>query len=413
MNKPSALLMLQKWWLLGLVFLIPFSLHYIVAEPFAVSYLNLLSVVFIGITFVNVVAKQMRLVHVGNRTFLTLLALLFLALIWALFSTHPLRNAFGLWTSRLLQPCLVGYCLYLSYVNGVVTLRQVLTSLLVSLGALVCVGALQVAHVIPTNDPGRLTAFYDFTNSFARFITMILLLTLPWLVFSPQDKGRLWLKIVWILGVLLLLGTKSYGATLAFVIGIIALFVMLPAEFRRLKLWVLAALAVVLLLVGLNASKLPKYQITTHDSVASRLEYWGIARGVIRDHLWTGIGIKTWETTYPQLVEKYGHIPPLNWVSPQPHNVYLDSLVKAGVLGLIGIIGFLLWPVIAGYQLLTRKNPEWWFGLGVFAFGVAMLAFGLVDDPLWSDDSSLMFFLVAFLVAGALHLHANAKARAE
>ncbi|HEY1074540.1 MAG TPA: O-antigen ligase family protein, partial [Patescibacteria group bacterium] len=173
-----------------------------------------------------------------------------------------------------------------------------------------------------------------------------------------------------------------------------------------LKRVVLVGVAILVIIVGLNVTKLPKWQTSITSSRESRLEYWDIALHVIRDNFWTGIGIKTWETDYVHLIEKYRTDPPINWVSPQPHNVYLDAFVKAGLPGFFAIMAFLLWPVAEGFayaKSYASKNPTWWYGLSLFGVGIALLIFGLIDDPLWSDDVmplfAIFFGFLAYLAA--------------
>jgi O-antigen ligase len=175
-------------------------------------------------------------------------------------------------------------------------------------------------------------------------------------------------------------------------------------------------MAILAIIVVINAPKLPKYETSITSSRLTRLQFWTVAEGVIRDHFWTGIGIKTWEDTYPQLVQKYYidvyHKPPLNYGSVQPQNVFLDSFVKAGLPGFIAITAVLLWPIFEGIALARtykERNPDWWVGLSLAAYGVALLVFGLIDDPLWSDDTMpilfILYFLLAFCIIRAMKKH--------
>jgi O-antigen ligase len=257
---------------------------------------------------------------------------------------------------------------------------------------------------------------YQFPNTFARYVAYLLVLTFPYILTLKQNKTPY--LVGWFFGIALLIGTKSYGGTVAFFIALLALLISLPSQiYRSFKYVAIGGLVIIALLVSLNAPKLPKWQTTINDSRASRLEYWHIAFGVIHDHFWTGIGIKTWETDYIDLLKKYGPLAqnklPLNWSSPQPHDVFLDSFVKAGFPGFIAITALMLWPAVIGYQLVRqyeKKDAYWWFGVSMIAYSVAMIVFGIADDPLWSDDTMPLLFILYFSLAAVVNQTENMRA---
>lgn len=397
----SLLISLQRWWLLLLLFLIPFSLRYLTKEPFAISYLNLLSVGFIALGSLNALLGYIPFRGIRHKPFLLLLGVVLLALAYALFFTDPLRSGIGLWTSRLTQPMLVGFFAYQLFEHRLVSYRSCMWALFGSLLALVFVGGLQSVGVIPYRDPGRITATYFYPNTAARYFISLLLMTLPWILFGHVKQKRLMLGL-WLLGFLLVLTTKSYNGVVSLGAGLVMLLLLLPRPFQVFKRVALMSLVIIALVIVVNAPKLPKWETSIRDSRLTRLEFWDVAMHVIQDNFWTGIGIKTWELTYPKLVETYGPFPPLNWGSVQPHNVFLDSFVKAGLPGFFAITAFMLWPILEGWVVVKRawkqKASDWWLGLSVAAFGLSMLTFGLIDDPLWSDDAMPFRFIVLFMM---------------
>jgi len=398
-NSKSALL--QKWLTLLLLFCIPLSLHYLTEHPFAISSLNLLSVAVILLGALNLLTKQLTWQPVRNKSFIWVIGGLLLAMLWALFFTHPLRNGVGLWTSRLSQPLLLAIMTYQLIANGYLQLEEIVTTLFLSLIPLAIVGALQVAHIIPYGQPHRITALYQFPNTFARYVFMLLLVSLPWLLMKA--KYKLPGYVLWGVGVLLLLGSVSYGGSVSLFCGLVTILLLLPSEFSRLKKYGLIGLTVLALLVVTQAPRLPKWHTSITDSKATRLEFWHVALGVIHDHFWTGIGIKGWETQYSVNVLKYiSYYPPLNWASPQPHDVFLDSFVKAGFPGFVAIMALLLWPVIAGIKLARKRDAESWYGIAIAACGVALIVFGIIDDPFWSDDMIPLLFILYSALAWAL-----------
>lgn len=392
-----------RWWFLGLVFSVPFALKYITKDPFAISWLNVWSVSLIGLTLWGIFLRTIPFTPVGHRPFIALMALLFLALAWGLMFTDPIRNGIGLWTSRLTQPFLVGWCGYQLLAARVIKPKEIVMSLFLSLVGLLGIGLMQWLGFIDYRDPGRITATYFYPNTFARYLDIILLISLPWILF--QAKAKRILLGFWVLGSILLVMTQSYNGVLTLMIGLMTMFVMLPKQYDFLKKIGLGVVFVTVLLIGLNAKQLPKYQTSINDSRLTRLEFWAVATNILQDknYFWTGIGIKTWEKEYPQLVQTYFidtyHKLPLNWGSVQPHNVFLDSFIKAGLPGFIAITALLVWPVVEGRSLsktYSHQNPNWWVGISLAAYGVGMVVFGLIDDPIWSDDTMPVLFILYF-----------------
>lgn len=400
----TALATLQRGLFLSLVFVIPLALHYVAMEPFAISWLNLLSVVFIGLSLLALVTGVTPYRSLPHRPFWWLIGVLLATMAWALINTDPLRNGVGLWTSRLTQPLLVGFFAYQLYANHRLKLSAVTAALFWSLVPLIVVGGFQATGFIAYRDPGRITATYFYPNTAARYFVISLAVSLPWLMFA-LNFGRRWRLGVWLMGVALLLATKSYNGVVSLWVGLMTMVWLWPRSLRQLARVATFALVLIALTVAVNAPKLPKWHTSIQDSRLTRVEFWGVAVKVIRDNFWTGIGIKTWEKTYPQLVEKYGPFPPRNWGSVQPHNVFLDGFVRAGLPGFFATAVLMFWPLTEGiaYARLAwrARQPEWWFGLSCAAYGAAMLAFGLIDDPIWSDDTVPIYFIMAFLLAGA------------
>lgn len=371
--------------------LIPISLKYVTKEPFALSYLNFLSVGLIALTGLGLLTRSLQHRSVGNPVFTVCLTLFLLGMLNALLATDQLRDGIGLWTSRLTQPLLVGYCAYLLLSNRLVKLDWLMKAFLVGLLLTELIGLAQWLSLIPTGDPGRLTGAYQYPNTFARYLDIVLALSLPWL--ATTKPGRLW-WLIWLTGIAILLGTISYNGVLTFYLSLI-LFLLLGNLSRLIKRLGLGLLIGVGALTIILAPSLPKYQTSVNDSRLTRLEFWQVAWGVTRDHPWTGIGIKGWEQKYNQLVRQYVPGLPRNWGSVQPHNVFLDALVKGGIPALIGVVAMMLWPIFGGYRLWRSRSEYAWLGLGALGYGVAMFWFGLIDDPIWSDDTVPILFIVS------------------
>ena len=196
-----------------------------------------------------------------------------------------------------------------------------------------------------------------------------------------------------------MLASLSYGVAYSFVLGLLASLWLLPRHFRKVQLTASALVilgAVATLLLG---PKILVWHNGTEASLIIRSQFWRIALPTISAHLWTGIGLKGWELQYPQLIQQYGtHLGRiLAGTSEQPQNFFLDCLLKAGVPGLIAITAF---PLLIGRRAYQAAKQGSWFGYGAFACIVSIFFFGLLDDPLWSDEvMPLLFVLLACLLS--------------
>lgn len=389
------MLRLTQGLFLALVVLTPFLLTYWQREPLAVSYLNLAAVALIGLTALSLAVGQITLQPVRSRSLLVVIGLMAAMLAWGTLFSEPLRTTFGPWTSRFLQPVLVGYCGYLLLTQEPGLKKWFIWALGASLALLSLHGLLQWVGYLPSNNADRLTGVYAFPNSFARYIEILLLLLAPVLVFG--EKRFIWgARGAWLVGLLVLLGTESYAGVASLVAGLLVMALCLPAQFRRQKIAVVVAVVLAGALVFGFRQNLPKYQATIGSSIETRQEFWQVAWSLIKQHPLTGIGLEGWEQRYyPAALKIYPD--PIETVSAQPHNIYLDALLRAGVLGLMAVGALLIWPIIVGVRWFRRDQHNW-LALGLVGYGVAMLVFGLVDDPIFSDDAMMILFIAYFSI---------------
>jgi len=389
----------SRWITLATLVLLPLSTVHIITAPRAVSLANLLILLTMLTVAGSLVVRAIRWEPLRDSSLLTVLAGLAVALIWGLAHSHPLSSGAGTIVSRFLLPLGFGMSVALLIANRLLTPGEFLAAIATSLVTLALIDFLQVLRFLPSADPARPTGVYLYPNTLGRYITYGVLLTSPWLIASYARTPNPGLVGGWLTVGLALLLTISYGAIVTLAIGLAFTAAWLPTQFRRLKQVSLAIGVVALIALLPNFSRLPQYQTKIHESLVSRLEYWSVAQAVLNnDHHWlTGIGLKTWELDYSQLVERYGPSPPLNWASPHPHNVILDSAVRAGIPGIVAILAFLAWPI---YRVLRSSHDTyWWYMLGVAALSIGALVFGILDDPLWSDDVMPLIMACWFVLA--------------
>jgi len=380
----------------------PFSLRYVMTEPYAVSYLGIFCLAFFGLSIVNILIGNLKLKKLAPRSFKWVIIALLVAMLWGLANTTPVSNGYGLWISRLLLPLGVGYISYLMVVDGLLSYKLCIQVFIVTLVLLSVSGASQVLGYTDFLTPNRVTGPYVTPNTFARFLEVMLLMSLPWILV----RKKYWYLLAWLMGTFALLSTISYNGTTTFILGLLLIITLMPRESlsKRTKALIFFVFLIGLVGVGANFHSLPKYNVSINDSRLSRLEYWGIAWGAIKDHPLTGIGIKTWELSYTDLVIQYGPTPPRNWASSQPHNVFLDSWLKAGLPGLLAVTAFLLWPILAALSYFRRHqdNRNSWFAMSVLCSMTALLLFGVIDDPIWNDDIMILVMTINFMMAGLI-----------
>ena len=389
----------QRYWLFLFIFLIPFSTWYLVQAPFAISLINVFSVVFIGLGIYNLTTGKLPKIYVPDKATLVIIGLLFVAISFGLLNSHPLRSGLGFWISRLVQPMLVGFFVLQMAENKTLKPDELIKVLFWSLLPLVIVGALQLIHVVPLRDPLRISAAYRWPDTFGRYVEILVLLSAPWVFL--RSKIIVWQSALWLAGLGIMVASFSYSVVASCVVALLCIVALLPKSYAKLKLVVAGTAMVGAVLAVSFSHQLLSWHYGITASKNTRLEFWQVAERTIAQHPLTGIGLKGWQQQYPQLVAQYGpNHPPLNVTSEQPQNVFLDSLLKAGVLGLVAVTAVLVWPIVQGIRLSKLPfEAGGRFGLGLAGYGIGLLLFGLLDDPLWSDDTAPLLFIVVLLAS--------------
>ncbi len=402
MQKRSLAQIMQLVSFAALVICLPLGWRYITKYPFAISWINIFSLLFVMVSIaaealLGVRTTLLRPIKIPKVYRLVLLGIV-LATIVGTTQTSPLTDAFGPWTSRFLQPLIVGYFAvrmfdrnpdYLKKLPQIILLSTIIPTLWV---------LLQFAGAVPFQDMHRATAGYAFATTFARWSMITVLFCAPWVL--QQPKKRLAWLIVLTLAVLVLLATQSYNAVVsAAIAGIIGLYLM-PSRYKKIKIGFTVFIAIAALLAISFPSKLPKWNLTSTSSIQTREQFWEVARGVIKDNPLKGIGFKTWEHHYLDLRTKYATPPMRLDSSAQPHSFVLDSLVKTGILGLSFPLSIIL-VGISGVIIARKEDFDGfgWIGVALAMYCVSILLFGLLDDSWWSDDT-IVFVYFWFLLAG-------------
>jgi O-antigen ligase len=112
-------------------------------------------------------------------------------------------------------------------------------------------------------------------------------------------------------------------------------------------------------------------------------------------HPLAGVGPDNFRLLYADYGEDVWREPDL----AHPHNVILDTWLRAGLLGLAGYLLLLALALRAAWRR-ARWATGWERALGAGAFGAlaAALAHGLVDRDYFAVDLALAFWLLWALV---------------
>ncbi|WP_425531654.1 O-antigen ligase family protein [Draconibacterium aestuarii] len=127
-----------------------------------------------------------------------------------------------------------------------------------------------------------------------------------------------------------------------------------------------------------------------HRSLAQRIEYTKAAVSIIRSNLWLGVGTGNWKNAYRDFyIKTESKMAPARYGNV--HNQYLNYWVKFGIIGLLIILFFILYPVIKSKAYLNQL---------FFLFLVIMFVGNLGDANFETHTGSnfFMFFYCLFMV---------------
>ena len=197
--------------------------------------------------------------------------------------------------------------------------------------------------------------------------------------------------------------SQSYGGILGvfFVLFIYILFERFRATAKQIKKFFNRILLAILLIIvigggmaaSLNAEKFQNLtRFDEHTSVATRIEIWQVGFQLIKENPLLGIGLGKYQKNYEQRAVEILEREPLEKTRLHSHNVFMETWLNAGLLGLISFV----WLIILAYfQIFKVKNKEDRF---ILYAGIAMLTYivvhGLIDVTFWKNDLALIFWLI-------------------
>lgn len=251
-------------------------------------------------------------------------------------------------------------------------------------------------------------------NLLGAYLLMILSVVISYIlvyVKVPQGMGAqankrrqdalMMIPIFAILFVTMLL-TYSRGIWISFCAMILywAIFV------ERRLFWSLLAVPLILYCYeGEIASRLWSIFQGQDTSTDLRWALWDSTLYIVRAHPIFGIGWNTFFLVYPDY--NY-YIQGPHILMYHAHNLYLNILAEAGVLGLVSFLGVLFGHVYTSIRLqgdIFRQAAQ----IGVGALVVAVLVSGLSDFELYSHQVTIVFWQLIGLVGAFGKVHFNTK----
>jgi len=241
---------------------------------------------------------------------------------------------------------------------------------------------------------GRSTSFMGHPNSFAGYLNLVLPFALACYLLG---QGR-WKKLggwTFGLGLVALLSSQSVGGLAAFV-AILVLATICFAHSRKKKLALLAGLgALVCLLYVLRPILNPSHteEIVGSDAI-TRLLLWSAAWDEFMHAPVFGVG-------WGNFAAPYGGDIPLAPGLLEVHNIYLQLLAETG---LVGFVAFFTLVFKSWRQALHQFRSSLDFLDMALAFGVlgallSVLVHGFIDIPFFAQSGTLLWVLMALLVA--------------
>lgn len=359
-----------------------------------------------------------------KNPFFIFLTLLFLSTIISTFVPPDLKNSLGALKAWFIDGLMV-FLLVIFYVKNKKDFSVVVGGL--SIGAFVVsvVGLWQyfTGRVLPD---GRIASLYIYdnvlipsgglSNFIALYLVPTILLQVGLLVFYANAKNSASSILKFLLGfsvaveLFTLFLTSSYGGLIGLITGLLIIMIY---KIRRLGISnnkkiifaVLAGLAAVVLVFSqVNTSKFQNlFDAAGATSTNARLQIWQASWLMIKDNPISGIGLNNFEQIYREYIPKVA-FPPLEWLVPHAHNLYLSFWLE---IGIIGLVSFIVLMGILGLRLIEARTI---FSITILAAMASILVHGLVDTPILKNDLAVVFWsllAVGYLIGFSGILPAN------
>lgn len=234
-------------------------------------------------------------------------------------------------------------------------------------------------HVLQWNGSPvvRVVGYFPNPNVFAAFLVLLLPLVVVLVWRAPLPS---WLA-------LLLIGVPGLALVLTFSrAALVGLLLAVGLVMTRRRSWLPLTVAVMAVMAVMN----PLSTGRLLPGVASRVEVWVAALGIIAGHPLAGVGVGNFQAAAPRY-----------W---NAHNLYLHVAAESGVVAGLLLIAVLVLALWQADELSGRGGDA---GAAGRAFSISILAFAalsMVDAPYNASAVRAAFWLVLGLLAAALRV---------
>ena len=304
--------------------------------------------------------------------------------------SNDLEVSAGIWKGWFLAPLL-----FLVVINSHIRTKEQINRILISLtfsGVGVALIALFYWFANNLAYDGRLQGFYLSANYLAMYLSPILVLSLYLYSFIKNKIVKILLIISYLLLMIVIYLTCSYGAWLG--LGIALIFIVLNRKDKKLAL-ILLFLIILGLVLQIPSQKFQGFLDLSYPSLKSRLVIWQSAWEISKDHFLIGIGPGMFQKYYLSYQDRF--VLYSEWAVPQPHNIFLAFWLQTGLLGLIGFIWLLIVFFRNALRSDLRKGRTSIISVILIASMIYILIHGLVDTTYWKNDLALIFWLIIIL----------------
>lgn len=263
---------------------------------------------------------------------------------------------------------------------------------------------------VPEPNTGRMTGLVGHSNFFA-FISFMGLLAAGW-IFNLR-RLPLWLCMASVLILVTgLIASGGRAVLLAWAVVMVLLFFgRLRGEVRR-WFWFMATAfvfywlfkpvffvfdqwfyGVVLKLGWVGGAGLGQSDVMARGAVSTqRLDEWKVTIALIREHLWSGVGVGNYAVSSYQKHLEWG-MPSPDGVFVHSHNSPLQLVVELGVAGLFWLLGLFALAVAAFWRASADVGR-----LLPLLILLTLQIYGLLEFPLWM----MHFLALHMLLVGVL-----------
>ncbi len=182
--------------------------------------------------------------------------------------------------------------------------------------------------------------------------------------------------------------TQSRGGLISLALTTIAGYVLLPDQRKRL-LGLLGAGGVGLgVIAAVNSGAITRIT-DVGGGTSGRNDIWTVAWRIFEDHHWVGIGVSNFQALEPHYTLKVGALSRVDLIAEVPHyvhNVYLQMLTEAGVIGLALFLVVIVGSVRASWVAARRFDALGRRGYGDLARAVLMAEVAMLAAQFFISD---------------------------